>query len=61
MLNDLPKEWIDLLSTMPELKEAWIEYREDEDADIIPEYFFTLYYEDDYLEKYADYKPFLLV
>lgn len=40
---------------MPELKADWIEFRET-DTDVIPNFFFTLYL--DYVEQYADYKPF---
>lgn len=56
ILNDLPEEWIELLDTMPELKQDWIEYVENNYPDSIPDFFFTLYL--DYVEKYADYKPF---
>lgn len=55
VLIDLPKEWIELLNKMPKLKADWIEYKKEND-DIIPDFFFTLYL--DYVEKYADYKPF---
>lgn len=52
-LKDLPKEWIELLNSMPDIKEEIIEDRHRYEDEMISPYFFS-YFEDDYMK----YKPF---
>ncbi|MDE6253230.1 MAG: hypothetical protein K2M78_11480 [Lachnospiraceae bacterium] len=46
-LEDLPKEWIDLLESMPDVMEDFVEDKELDMDEMIPSYFFS-YFEDDY-------------
>ncbi|HCW52842.1 MAG TPA: hypothetical protein DG753_03690 [Clostridium sp.] len=48
-LKELPKEWIDLLNSIPEIKDLFIEDMEFNEDEIIPPYFFS-YFEEDYKE-----------
>ena len=48
-LKELPKEWIDLLNSMPEIKDIFIEDMELNGNEIIPSYFFS-YFEEDFKE-----------
>lgn len=48
-LKELPKEWIDLLNSMPEIKDIFIEDMELNENEIIPPYFFS-YFEEDFKE-----------
>lgn len=48
-LKELPKEWIDLLNSMPEIKDIFIGDMELNENEIIPSYFFS-YFEEDFKE-----------
>lgn len=48
-LMDLPQEWINVLERMPEVREVFIEDKEDDEDEMIPIYFFS-YFEDDIKE-----------
>lgn len=47
-LKDLPQEWIELLNSMPEVKEEFIEDKLCNEDEMIPPYFFS-YFSDDYM------------
>ncbi len=50
--DDLPQEWIDLLEEMPDIKEQFMEDKELNEYNTVPEYFFS------YFEKLKDSEPF---
>ena len=47
-LQDLPQEWIDLLNSMPEVKEEFIEDKLCNEDEMISPYLFS-YFSDDYM------------
>lgn len=55
-LSDLPKEWIDLLEKMPDVKEDFIEDKAQDMDEMIPSCFF--HYFDQYYEDYKECEPF---
>ena len=54
-LIDLPKVWVDLLNSMPDIKEVFISDKKVNSREMIPPYFFSYFIED-----YKNCEPFFL-